>query len=802
MKKHTLFIFISILNLSVAMSIQSVKVDAIAMVEGSSRLNTDRMSKTAAYLHSVQDIDTLNARLYKEYYGKVKDNSSWLTTQLSDGTWADINYADKSVTYWAPVEHLVRIQQLAKSYCLQADKTSTLSQNLLSGIEKGMNAWFTLKCASSNWWYNEIGQQQQIVPIVVLMRNFLQPATLNKTCAYLIVNKKLTLTNLVWEASGMLVKGVVLNLPDTINKAVGYIRQAIRPVNKGVEGIQMDYSFLVHNLQLYNGGYGVALITDASFWMNMLSGTSYGFTVAEIEPLRKLILEGNHWLIWRGQRDFGSVGRDISRNSGLASTGLLTPLNRMVVVDSTNAFYYTNMINHINGKKNDDLTGNKLFSSADCMVQKRSTYHFSVKMCSTRTCGIESMNGENLLGFWLPFGATCLMKDGNEFNLIYPLWDWSRIPGVTASDETPVLGSVNNQPTSFVGGVSNGQCGAAVMDLNKQNLTAKKAWFMFDKEIVCLGAGINSINTKVINTSIAQNLLRSTVNVDGTTKSNGTDIAYNNAKWVFHDNVCYFFPQPTNILLTNNKKSGTWGDINKSYPKTDSITNSVFNVNIPHGLKPVNASYAYIIYPDIILDKVKAYSDNPLVKVLSNTSSIQAVTQITQKLTSVVFHSAGKLIIDTGLTISVDKPCLLMVDQSSSPVKITAADPTQTLTSVNVSLNYLSLPDEVLNFIFPSLNSSGLSVVKSATRSFFTGFTPQAVDSISTCVSGKKITVHFPPEQGNPNITLTDIMGHLIYSRQSTEQSVEISLPESFSGTLFLFVESNKSKFNKKIFVK
>ncbi|EOR94162.1 hypothetical protein ADIARSV_2657 [Arcticibacter svalbardensis MN12-7] len=52
-------------------------------------------------------------------------------------------------------------------------------------------------------------------------------------------------------------------------------------------------------------------------------------------------------------------------------------------------------------------------------------------MCSSRTRGTESLNNENLLPNWLPFGATAIIRTGDEYYNIFGVWDWTKIPGVT-----------------------------------------------------------------------------------------------------------------------------------------------------------------------------------------------------------------------------------------------------------------------------------------------------------------------------------------------------------------------------------
>ena len=93
------------------------------------------------------------------------------------------------------------------------------------------------------------------------------------------------------------------------------------------------------------------------------------------------------------------------------------------------------------------------------MVQQAESGYFSVKMVSSRTIGTESGNGENLLGFWLPFGLTYLVQRGDEYDGLPVVWDWSRLPGVTAPAEVPPFSGLLRHESHFVGGLGQGRTG-------------------------------------------------------------------------------------------------------------------------------------------------------------------------------------------------------------------------------------------------------------------------------------------------------------------------------------------------------
>ena len=131
------------------------------------------------------------------------------------------------------------------------------------------------------------------------------------------------------------------------------------------------------------------------------------------------------------------------------------------------------------------------------MSHNRDGYHVGIKLSSDRTKNGEVVNNENLLGYYLSDGVTTLMQDGDEYYNIMPLIDWNKLPGTTTPQGA--LKNLNDWAEwngehlwnwkgnrSFVGGVSDGMYGAAVMDYSLDGLDAHKSWFMFDDEMICL----------------------------------------------------------------------------------------------------------------------------------------------------------------------------------------------------------------------------------------------------------------------------------------------------------------------------
>ena len=176
------------------------------------------------------------------------------------------------------------------------------------------------------------------------------------------------------------------------------------------------------------------------------------------------------------------------------------------------------------------------------------------------------MNDENRKGRNLPLGATNFVLNGEEYRGIYPAWDWSRIPGVTArlGIEQPA-GHTFTGTNAYAGGVSDGRNGILAFQSDYDGVTARKAYFFLGDRLLCLGSGITGAVDGVIATTVNQCRERGPVELgrwDGRriTNPNGASTA----RWVWHDGFGYVFPggsgQP--VVLQRQVQRGTWNAIN------------------------------------------------------------------------------------------------------------------------------------------------------------------------------------------------------------------------------------------------
>ena len=204
----------------------------------------------------------------------------------------------------------------------------------------------------------------------------------------------------------------------------------------------------------------------------------------------------------------------LSRFQGVAAKGLIGACRDLAQLDSPRKAEFEAFAARLEKPTpRNALVGNKHFWRADYMAHHRPESMASVRMTSPRTLQTETCHDESLLGRHLSDGLLYLYQTGDEYTGIFPVWDWKRLPGITCelTDDPPVTKNGQRGQRPFVGGVSNGQYGLAAMDFARGKLTAKKAWFFFDNEIVCLGAGLNCPTDFPVITSINQCLLKGDV---------------------------------------------------------------------------------------------------------------------------------------------------------------------------------------------------------------------------------------------------------------------------------------------------
>jgi chondroitin AC lyase len=610
-----------------------------------------------------------------------------LTNQRRNGSWPEVDYKNQDTTLWKPIEHLRNCLEMAQAY---AAPRSSLCGNpdLRAGLNRGLDYWLKHDFQRP-WWYNSIGVPGVLGNIMLLFEEELTQRQLADG-AKILGRATLTATgqNLVWMSSITAIRGILQRDPDLVRRAYAFIADEIR-VSRG-EGIQQDFSFHQHGPCLYNHGYGAGFSSDGSRLACLVADTAFAFPQEKIDILANYVLEGSQWLARGDTPEYGAKGREITRSgasagylSGVAKTMLKLPTGREEELKALAA--------RAGGRKADPLVGNRHFWCTDIMVHHRPAYMASARFYSTRIANTDGLSGcdEGQMSHYLSDGCNYLYRTGKEYRDIFPVWDWQKVPGTTVEQIPEHRGEPRRMgTTSFVGGVSNGQYGVAAFDFQRDALAARKSWFFFDDQYVCLGSGITSTSGNSVATTLNQCHLkgRAVVVADGRRKAmESGSLRLSGPTWVHHDRVGYILLEADRVNLRCGRQSGSWHRI--STQRSDRrISLPVFKLWIDHGKSPKDASYAYVVAPDASATELKAQSEKLPIRVIKNTPDLQAARHGRLGVTGVAFYKPGKIDLGRGLTISVDRACLVLLRRKGRALEVSVSNPKNRKLKVTVTM--------------------------------------------------------------------------------------------------------------------
>lgn len=599
---------------------------------------------------------------------KVKNIAAALS---SDGTWDDIDYTSESMTEWQPQKHLDRIIDMAAAY-VSPESSFHASDFLYEKITDSFSRWIERNPQSRNWWYQYIGCPQREGLALVLMRRGRKrlPGSLENA-----VLKKMehtagdpeiggsagTAANKIDIALHFIYRGCLQKDAAVVEKGFRNIFSTINPVADG-EGLQYDFSYLQHGPQLYIGGYGDVLIDKTTYAAVAAKDTGYMIPDDKIKVLTEYVL-GTYLPAMRGNTILGNTaGRLIARKGALDKSSLVPALERMKILDPVHWHLYDAAIRGITADAPESFGFSfvfKHFYKADYSLSSLGSGQFDVRCVSTRTFRSENGNGENIAGYFLSDGATFITVDGDEYDDIYPIWDWSRIPGTTTphlpEEKIPVPEEWGIYGTATYAGGLTGRAGGIAAYAYSDTLPAirteaDKSWFFTNSEVICLGSGISSESEYPVLTTVNQALKNSGIKHG----KHGSTI------WVWHDRIGYIFPFGGDITVTGSLMSGDWSEINTG-TQAEAVSDSVFICGINHGVRPAKQGYAYIVLRDVSAEETEKYDFDHLKIHISD--GIHAVCDTSRRLMSFAFFEAGKYRNDD-IVVETDKPCLLEIGRT------------------------------------------------------------------------------------------------------------------------------------------
>lgn len=638
----------------------------------------------------------------------AEEISGFVRTLTDEGSWPDVDYRDGQLGEDA-CQHLRRTFSMVLAW---RKPGHSLYQDgaLFKGIACAVSFWIHRDVQARNIFFHGHEYQNQLGDILLLMRDALAPECL--LAAKLLMERAWntkghwTGHNLVWRCEATVKRCVLFREPDLLDEAVRRMKAEQLKITTE-EGIQCDFSFHQHGSQLHNGAYGLGFQEDMPWWIGLLEGTPWAFSKADIHLLGNLILEGTQWMTRGAWLDYACIGRQAgsarSHTRGLAVARLCQRMRRF---DPERYDAYRDCIDAIEGRKT--LYGNRAFWRSDFMAHHRAKFCASVKMHSQRVVGFEIVP-ESPWGkrdFHRSDGVMYLIRHGEEHaGNAFAVRNWRHLPGTTCEQaEGPFPWqdryAIFYGLTNFACAASDGTYGVAGYDFAKRagqrdddppTVAAQKAWFCFDDEIVCLGAGIAGYRDFPIHTTLNHCRLMGNIEAGWNrgrreTFGLGNHKALDTPGWVLHDGIGYVLPLPDRVHVSAERMSGSMRNLYE-FGLEDVLHEDMFCLWIDHGIRPNGADYVYVAVPGVDAAALAAYAAQPAVRILSNTPSLQAVRHDVLGVSGAVFYEPGRVRLTPKLEIAVDRPCVALIREGSDRLAFSVSSPDTAPSDIHLRAN-------------------------------------------------------------------------------------------------------------------
>ena len=621
------------------------------------------------------------------------------------GAFVDIDYSNQEWVDYTPHFHDNRLVVMAAAY-ISENLSCYGSEKLYDKILKGLNYYYEAHPRSGNWWWNVIDAPQVVGSTLILMRYGKKqiPVELENNLIKRMEEEGSHPSNWV-DASSIsdialhfFYRGLLTNDDDLIKMAVDYIYAPIKYSINDV-GFQVDNSFTtnVGINQVYLSGYSDTTLRSVLRIAVATRGTRFEIDRDKRQLMHNYLL-GTFSDIIRGKYlNYNCIGRHLTRKNALSTPEywINNLYSRMLKIDSEHESVYQTVLKRLSGESPETVVNprHQHFFVGDYTTFVRKSFNVGLRTQSNRTGRCETANMENLLGYYVSDGSYCISVHGDEYYNIMPLWDWKRIPGVTSPQDVdiPLQDIVIKGNSSWTGGVSDSLYGVTATryydTYQNVNTGANKSWFFFDDEVVCLGSNIYSDYTTMTGVDQCwgkQVLIKTKEGKYLDYDLIQDDMYRSDAVYVHHNNIGYYFPDETEIVLSNKDVKNSWTIINRDFPQ-DVDSGRVFSLAVDHG-KPSGAVYSYIIVPSVSKEGMDKYVERSNIDILENNDKMQIVYHKGLDIYGMVFYEAEKYERD-GIVVNPHQPCILLIKNSKSEqLSCHIQDPTQGRKNMKVDI--------------------------------------------------------------------------------------------------------------------
>ena len=389
----------------------------------------------------------------------------------------------------------------------------------------------------------------------------------------------------------------------------------------------------------------------------------------------------------------------------------------------------------------EDLYGTYVFHNMDRVMQHNEDYGVALSLSSTRILKYESINAQNELGWYHGDGMIYIYTDGYDYGFHHlgaanPYLMAGTTVNLAPRVERCIYPAMYNS-SPYAGGTSQGIYGASGFILGYDEtkamnsgtfestkatrISAKKSYFYFDNEIVCLGSDIYDESGYNVITTVENRLWELWWGTDG---------------YHFDADVLYVGGEQVNPTIQNFPKSDTctvpdieamtsldartmwFGNMggyvflgneevyyrvvnNAPNAKGSEVNGSSFKyleVVIDHG-KSTNgnlddSNYSYVYLPEATVQETESYNQNPDIEILLRSDTTHAVLEKKLGIVGCVFFEdfSDAVEVDSESTavsyIEAETPCAVMISKNADgSYTVSVSDPTQSYSNIKLSVS-------------------------------------------------------------------------------------------------------------------
>lgn len=660
----------------------------------------------------------------------------------AEGRFPDIDYTGLE----GYQDHLERTSVMVQVYYQDVGRLSG-NADLYAAAVLALDRWLTDDYIDSNWWWTYIGFPTRLVPLTSLIAQDLRdsdPSAYTKLIdyhyrvhEYFLRNPHgggANLADMGYAAAvGAIADGNTTKLTDIVDNSFAEVIRYI-PYNSNADGVRIDGTIFSHGPQLYNATYGREFLNSSILGIALLKDTPWDQGEEAVHFIEDQLLNGIRAMSYGDWMDYNTMGRAISRkNSHQIANGFVNIIETLLTLDPEYPEELQHLLERIDrdaATTHEGAHGVHEFYYGDFLTWVTENFYTSIRMISERTSYNESGNGEGLYNAHFGDGINLTLVHGDEYDKMSVLWDYERLPGLTAENNGTVtrLNSwADYGKAAYAGSASTESLAVSAMRLDHDRLTGWKSWFVVPEGVVALGSGINAPRSNqpvltTINETIYEDAIRYGFGAEevGTVES-GENVTLNGNAWVWHRDIGYLLlDEEGSAKVEAEFRSGDWSEIGTSSGR---VEGDVMSLYFDHEIRPQNAGYAYMTLPATGVEQTKlAASDIPM-EILRRDNQVHAVRMKSDGTVLVAFLQGGERVALTeGVELGASEPVLAIVRKVAGHYHLTVSDPRHELDTVTLTLNgelegpaavYESADESsTLSFELPGGDRTGSSVTR------------------------------------------------------------------------------------------